>query len=188
MTEVHESLVKEYLELNGYVVKTDTKFKKKNWSDIDIIAVKKEKNKDLEIIVGEVKGYILEDSDIKKINEDLEHENIKEAIKNSFGTTNYKKWVYCWPQYQKKRPKETEDEFKSRVEKERVNYKKDYNIDITFFSEIINDLIAKVRNIREKKEEWAYLNDCPNLMLLQMIHTFSDGRINIKFTENPKGD
>ena len=55
MAEVYEKFVKEYLELKGFLVTLDVPFMKKNWSDIDVVAVKK--NGGFKIIIGEVKSW-----------------------------------------------------------------------------------------------------------------------------------
>jgi Holliday junction resolvase-like predicted endonuclease len=66
MPDYYVSLVKEYLELKGFIVKTETKylinekdskgFFRKSWGDIDIIATKVKPDNTMEIRTGEVKA------------------------------------------------------------------------------------------------------------------------------------
>ncbi|MCG2717771.1 MAG: hypothetical protein L6408_02900 [Nanoarchaeota archaeon] len=173
MTEVYESFVREWLELNGYTVRTDTRFKKGGgWSDIDIIAVKPSGN---HLIVGEVKADPLCEAgktSVKEINDHLEDEELKKKVEELYGS-KFEKWIYCWPWFRKQKPKEGEEEFKKRVEKDKKKYEDKYKVKIKFFSEIIDDLIDKVKKIREEEDRCEYLNNCPNLMLLQMMHAFN---------------
>lgn len=66
MADYYVALVKEYLERQDFIVRTEIKYKieekdkrgilRASWGDIDILAVKIEDSKISELIVGEVKA------------------------------------------------------------------------------------------------------------------------------------
>lgn len=159
MADYYELFVKEYLELEGFLVRLNTKFKKGKEGglppDIDVIAINPSKNQS---VVGEVKGVSLEKRDIDKENEDFNNIDQRNKIKEILGHENYDKYIFCWGV----------DEETGRYATEK------YQIHIVQFWEIINYLISKVREIR-RKGRWAYERgiDYPNLMLLQMLYHFS---------------
>jgi len=156
LADYYERLVKEYLELMGFLVRTNTRFKKgRGWGDIDIIAIDSSRS---QIIVGEVKTRSMGKTDIDGENEDFNNLSQQNKIKEILGNENYDKYIFCWGA----------DEEVKRYAKE------NYGIHILQFWEIINYLIDKVREIRHKGR-WRYERGIgfPNLMLLQMLYHFS---------------
>jgi len=108
------ALVKEYLELQDFIVRTEIKYEIKRrdkrgilrtgWGDIDIVAVKVKDNKVVEAILGEVKGEYKTEKEIQEINGDkFENPYVKVKLKELFGTTNYRKYLYCWSWEPKRR-------------------------------------------------------------------------------------
>lgn len=159
MPDYYVALVKEYLERQDFIVRTETKYeiKKKDkrgtlrtsWGDIDILAVKIKDNKIGELIVGEVKAEYQTKKEIQEINEDkFENQHIKRRLKELFGLTRYKKCLYCWS---------WKPDTKKFAEK--------YGIVPVSLKEIIDFLLEKV----EEHKGWLYLKDYPNLMLLQFL-------------------
>jgi len=152
MPEYYVSLVKEYLEMQGFIVKTETKYKKeKNWGDIDILAIKIKNGKIVEFIVGEVKGEYKTPKEVRKINEEkFENPFVKQKLKELFGSTKYKKYLYCWSWTSKS-----------------IETAKELGITPVSFTEIINYMLEKVK----EHKGWFYINDYPNLMLLQFLQS-----------------
>ncbi len=161
MPDYYVALVKEYLERQDFIVRTEIKFKirekdkrgilRTSWGDIDILATKIQDDKVIEIIVGEVKAEYQTKSEIRNINEwKFENKHVKERLLELIGSSSYKKCLYCWSWTQETR------EFAKKIGVTPVSY-----------SEIINYLLMKV----EKREGWFYLKDFPNLMLLQFLQT-----------------
>jgi Holliday junction resolvase-like predicted endonuclease len=150
MPEYYVSLVKEYLELQGFIVKTETKYKeKKNWGDIDIIAVRVKDNRVTESIVGEVKGEYKTEKEIEEINEKkFENLYVKKALNDILGATNYRKCLYCWS-----------------WETHRREYAEKLGIAAVSFDEIVDFMLE----ILAKRKGYFYLMDYPNLMLLQYL-------------------
>lgn len=160
MPDYYVALVKEYLELQGFIVRTEIKYEIKekdkrgilrtSWGDIDILAVKIEDNKMSELIVGEVKGEYQTEKEIQEINEKkFENQHIKQKLKELFGSTRYKKCLYCW----------SWDKPKTR------EFAQKLGITPVSFDEIATYMLKKV----EKHKGWFYLMDHPNLMLLQFL-------------------
>jgi len=159
MPDYYVALVKEFLELQDFVVRTETKFpilkRDKNgimrtsWGDIDILAYRIKDNMIAEVIVGEVKGESKSEKEILEIIEDkFENKHVKKWLQGLIGLSEYKKYLYCWSWTSKRR------EFANQN-----------GITPVSFSEIIDSLVNKV----EEHEGWIYLNDFPNLMLLQFL-------------------
>ena len=150
MPEYYVSLVKEYLELQGFIVKTETEYKKeKNWGDIDIIAVRVKDNLVTESIVGEVKGEYKTEKEIEEINEEkFENRYVKKALNEYLGSTNYRKYLYCWS-----------------WEPHRREYAKKLGITAVSFGEIVEFMLGIIR----ERKGYFYLMDYPNLMLLQYL-------------------
>lgn len=161
MPDYYVSFVKEYLELQGFIVRTETKYpiKKKDvrgtlrtsWGDIDILASKIKDNEVFELIVGEVKAFSQTEKTIKKIDEEkYENQFIKQQLKELFGSTNYRKYLYCWSW----KPKTRE-------------YANKLGITPISFKEMVNYMLKIVK----EHKGWLYLRDYPNLMLLQFLVT-----------------
>lgn len=161
MPDYYVALVKEYLELQGFIVRTETKYKirkrdaqgieRTNWGDLDILAVEAEDNNVVEAIIGEVKAEYKTEKEIRKINEDkFENPHVERKLKELFGTTNLKKYLFCWSWNPTTR---------KIAEK--------LGITPVSFDEIIDFMLRKVK----EHKGWIYLKDYPNLMLLQFLQT-----------------
>lgn len=159
MPDYYVALVKEYLELKGFIVRTETKYKirkkdrrgiqRTSWGDIDILAVKVDDDKVSELVVGEVKAEQKNEKEIQEINrEKFENPFVKRKFEELFGLSKYKKCLFCWSW-----------ELKTR------KFAKELGIEPISFSEIINQMLEKL----EEHEGWLYLKDYPNLMLLQFL-------------------
>lgn len=151
MPDYYVSLVKEYLELQDFVVNTETRYKKnRGWGDIDILAVKIKAN-EVELIVGEVKANSQREKEIQEINENkFENSYVKQKLKELFGSTKYKKYLYCWSWEPKHR-----------------KFAESLDITPVSFGEIIDYLLKIV----EERKGWLYLRDYPNIMLLQFLQS-----------------
>lgn len=134
MPEYYVSLVKEYLELQGFIVKTETKYKKEtNWGDIDIIAVRVKDNLVTESIVGEVKGEYKTEKEIEEINDEkFENRYVKKALNEYLGSTNYRKYLHCWS-----------------WEPHRREYAKKLGITAVFFGEIVDFMLGIIARALE---------------------------------------
>ena len=150
LPDYYVSFVKEYLELQNFIVKTEEKYKKRiGWADIDIIAVKIENNKITKLIVGEVKSERQTVNEIQEIDQEkFENEHVKKKLKGLFGSVEYEKCLYCW----------------SWVPKG-IETAKKLGITPVSFNEIVDFMLKKVK----EKKGWFYWNDYPNLMLLQFL-------------------
>lgn len=160
MPDYYVALVKEYLELKNFIVRTELKYpiersdvkgtQRTSWGDIDILAVRIKDNNVSELVVGEVKAEYQTEKEIREIDEKkFENPFIKKKLKELFGSTKYRKSLYCW----------------SWDKPERIEFAKKLGITSVSFSEIANYLREKV----EEHEGWLYLKDYPNLMLLQFL-------------------
>jgi len=165
MPDYYVALVKEHLELQDFIVRTETKYKirkkdsrgilRTSWGDIDILAVKIEDNKISELIVGEVKAEAQTEKEIQEIDVDkFENKYVKQRLKELFGSSRHKKCLYCWSWEPKTR-----------------KFAEKLGIIPVSFREIINYLLKKV----EEHKGWLYLKDYPNLMLLQFLQ--ADGHL-----------
>ena len=107
MPDYYVALVKEYLERQDYIVRTEIKYKMKekdkrgtlrtSWKDIDILAVKVRDNKISELILGEVKAEYQTEKEIQEINEDkFENQHVKQRLLELVGSSRCKKYLYCW--------------------------------------------------------------------------------------------
>ena len=161
MPEYYVSFVKEYLELQGFVVRTETKYPMKeqdrrgivrtSGGDLDILACKIKDNKIDELIVGEVKAESQTKNEVQKIDQNkFENPHIKQKLMDLFGSTNYKKCLYCWSWQSKTR------EFAQKL-----------GITPISFGEMVNYMLKSVK----EHKGWLYLQDYPNLMLLQFLQT-----------------
>ena len=161
MPDYYVALVKEYLELQDFIVRTETKYKirkkdkrgieRTSWGDIDILAMKAKDNNVFEAIIGEVKAEYKTEKEIEEINEDkFENLYVKQKLEELLGTTNYKKYLFCWSWHPMRR------EFAEKL-----------GITPVSFDEIITYMLKKV----EEHKGWFYLMDYPNLMLLQFLQT-----------------
>jgi len=163
MPEPYEELVREYLELKGWLVLRGFGFKKEKGgrSDADIVAIKiiREKPK---VIVAEVKGTSPIKKEIDMIYEHLTHENLQKELKEKLGIKEYDKWIYCWDL-----GKDTE-EIKKYAETE-------YGIKIETFPKIIKFLLDEIKEAYIE-DKWLYYKRHPNTMLLQiLVDSFSKG-------------
>lgn len=161
MPDYYVALVKEYLERQDFIVRTETKYKirekdkrgilRTSWGDIDILAVKVEDDMMTELIVGEVKAEEQTEKEIQEINEyKFDNKHVKQRLKELFGSSRYKKCVYCWSWKPETR------EFAQKL-----------GITPVSFGEIADYLLKKV----EERPGWFYLKDYPNLMLLQLLQS-----------------
>jgi hypothetical protein len=177
LAEYYENFVKEYLELQGFFVMQNVKFKKENESgrkaisDIDIIAINpcmhtcSDKCVLDPIIVGEVKASVSftnknqVDDEIK----DFNNKKLEAKVKEILGDDNYSRYIFCW---------DANEETRKYAEKDL----KDKPIKIREFWEIIEYLIDKtIEKTKNEagKRKYLYEPEHPNLMLLQMLHHFS---------------
>jgi len=161
MSDYYVALVKEYLERQDFIVRTETKYRMKkkdsrgilrtSWGDIDVLAAKIEDNKISELVVGEVKAEAQTEKEIQEIDEDkFENQYVKERLRELFGSSRYKKFLYCWSWEQKQR-----------------EFAKKLGIVAVSFGEILDYLLKKVK----EHKGWLYLKDYPNLMLLQFLQS-----------------
>jgi hypothetical protein len=150
LPDYYVSFVKEYLELQDFIVKTEEKYRKRRgWADIDIIAVKIEDNKITKLIVGEVKGEGQTVKEIQEIDQEkFENEHVKKKFKELFGSVEYEKYLYCWS-----------------LDPKGIETAKKLGITPVPFNEIVDFMLRKLK----EKKGWFYLNDYPNLMLLQFL-------------------
>jgi Holliday junction resolvase-like predicted endonuclease len=159
MPDYYVSLVKEYLELNGFIVKAETKylinekdskgFFRKSWGDIDIIATKVKPDNTMEIRVGEVKAEGQNEKGIREISTyKFENPHVKKKIAELFGSNTYDKFLYCW-----------------NCKTENIQVAKSLGITVVPFSTIVNYMIETI----QKKQGWFYEKDFPNLMLIQYL-------------------
>ena len=160
MPDYYVALVKEYLELQGFFVKTETKYpilgkdtlgrSKKNWGDIDIIATKASPNSDTDILVAEVKAETQTAKTIKEIaNQKFNNNFVTDKLTEIIGQKAFKKYLFCWS---------------CKSEDRQVANK--MGIMVKSYSEIIDEML----NIIKNKEGWSYEKDFPNLMLLQYLN------------------
>lgn len=161
MPDYYVALVKEYLELKGFIVRTEMKYKimgkdrrgiiRRSWGDIDILAVKINDNKVSELIVGEVKAEGKTEKEIQEINETkFENRFVKIKLKRLFGLTNYKKSLFSWSWTSETR-----------------EFAEGLGIVPVSFKEIAAYMLKEV----EEHKGWLYLKDYPNLMLLQFLQS-----------------
>jgi len=159
MPDYYVALVKEYLECQDFIVRTETKYRirekdirgaiRTSWGDIDILAVKVEDYKISEIIVGEVKAEEQTEKEIQKIDEyKFENPHAKRRLHELLGSSQYKKCLYCW-------------DWKPETEE----FAKKLGIIPVSFGKMVEYLLKKV----EEHKGWLYLRDYPNLMLLQFL-------------------
>ena len=160
MPDYYVAFVKEYLELQGFIVRTEVKYAIKekdkrgtlrtSWGDIDILATKVQDSIIAELILGEVKGESQTKKGIQEINrKKFENPHIKRKVRELFGPTKYKKCLYCW----------SWDNPKTKELAQKLGI-----IPISF-DEIVTYILDKV----EEHRGWFYLMDYPNLMLLQFL-------------------
>jgi len=158
LADYYERLVKEYLELEGFLVKLNITFSKGKRGlppDIDVIAINPSNGK---IIVGEVKGTFLERKDVDTENRDFNDPHLQDKVKQILGQEAYDKYIFCWG-----------------VDENAKGYAKEkHQIHVVQFWEIVNYLIDKVRELR-RKDRYRYESgiEYPNLMLLQMLYDYS---------------
>lgn len=171
LADYYERLVKEYLELEGFLVKLNTKFSKGKRGgppDIDVIAINPSNGK---IIVGEVKGTGLEKKDVDTENRDFNDPHLQDKVRQIFGQETYDEYIFCWG-----------------VDEDTKSYAKEkYQIHIVQFWEIVNYLINKVRELgRKKRYRYERGIEYPNLMLLQMLYHYSKlyrGKIRVNLSQ-----
>jgi len=168
MPDYYMALVKEYLEHQDYIVRTEIKYKmmekdkrgtlRTSWKDIDILAVKVANNKIRELIVGEVKAEYQTEKEIEEINEDkFENPHVKQKLSELIGSSRYKKYLYCWS-------------WKPKTRK----FAEKLGVTPVSFAEISDYLLKKVK----EHKGWLYLKDYPNLMLLQFLQ--AEGYLQVK--------
>ena len=152
MPEYYVSLVKEYLELRDFVVRTEIKYKKnRGWGDIDILAVKIKDNEVIELIVGEVKANFQNEKEIQEINEKkFENPHVKRKLENLFGQTKCNKYLYCWS-----------------WESKHKKFAESLGITPVSFEEIMDYFFKRIDEWRIRG--WRYEKDYPDLMLLQFL-------------------
>ena len=106
MPDYYVSLVKEYLELQGFTVRTETKYRilrkdkrgivRTGWGDIDILAIKIKDSRIDELVAGEVKASAQNQEGIRYINtRKFENKYVKRKVKALFGATKYRKSLFA---------------------------------------------------------------------------------------------
>lgn len=153
----YERLVAEYLQLQGYTVSSNVRFRGKRkgyWHDIDIVGSKGNKH-----IVGEVKAHLPESkmkSFISKTDREFERVAVKDILKQ-MDIHNYEKHIFCWS------PSKT-----SKLSNWR-KYAKKYGIKIVTYVDIVNFLLETLRVTYWIENRWRYEKEHSFLMFLQIL-------------------
>lgn len=146
----YESLVREYLETEGYLVYTNLKIGSKK--EIDIFAYSPLKG----AIIGEVKTQNLNEKGIAKIASKMKTELVRDYIKKRYGVKDFKLVLYCWNMYNNGEP--------------RKENSKAFGFDeIITYPEILKSLFLTIKKAREN-DSWFYDVNRPNTILLQIIY------------------
>ncbi len=163
---LYESLVKEYLETEGYLVYNNLRIPisgemqngNNKWKEIDIFAYSPVKG----AIIGESKAKPLNEKGIKDEASKLDREAIGPYITEIYGVDDFKLVLYCWNLYEH--------------DKDIRNKAKDLGFDyIITFPQIVKALLENVKKSRGKNS-WFYDINRPNTILLQIIYDALDPR------------
>ncbi len=156
---LYESLVKEYLETEGYLVYNNLRIPisgkmqngKQKWKEIDIFAYGPVKG----AIIGEVKALRPNEKGVQNVASKLNREAIGAYIKDMYGVDDFKLVFYCWNLY------ESDRDIRNKVKELGFDY-------ITTYPQIVKSLFENVKKSREK-DSWFYDINRPNTILLQII-------------------
>jgi len=159
MPDYYVALVKEYLELQGFIVRTETKYEiqrkdkrgieRTSWGDIDILAVQIQDDKVTKAIIGEVKAEYKTEKEIEELNQEkFENAFVREKLGELLGKTNCEKYLFCWSWHPS-----------------RKEFAKKLGITPVSFDEIITFILEKAK----EHKGWFYLKDYPNVMLVQLL-------------------
>jgi len=159
MPDYYVALAKEYLEMQGFLVRTETKYEKRekdkrgiertSWPDIDILAAKIKGNEVVQTIIGEVKGESQTEQEVKDIYEkNFDNPFVKRKLEDLIGSVSPEKWLFCFSWGQKER-----------------KFAEKLGIKAISMSEMISYLVKELK----KHKGWFYERDSPNLMLLQFL-------------------
>ncbi|MCL4336263.1 MAG: hypothetical protein M1344_03420 [Candidatus Thermoplasmatota archaeon] len=147
---LYESLAREYLETEGYLVYNNLKMPNKQ--EIDIFAYSPKK----EAIIGEVKAINPNEKAMEKIASKLDKEVILEFVKESYGVKDFKLVLFCWNMYEHDEPMK--------------KYGKKLGFDdVITYPEIVKTLFENVKKVRDN-DRWFYDVNRPNTLLLQIIY------------------
>ena len=147
---LYESLVKEYLETEGYLVYNNLKLSTKQ--EIDIFAFSPKKD----AIVGEVKASNPNKRQMEEIALKFDRGPIGEFLLANYGVSKFKLVFFCWNMYDK--------------DKDMRGYSKEVGFDdLVTYPQIIRSLFAKVKEVRDEGK-WFYDINRPNTLLLEIIH------------------
>ena len=161
---LYESLVKEYLETESYIVYSNLKIPineemqngKKKWKEIDIFAYSPVKG----AIIGEVKASKPHEKSVQNIASKLDREAIGAHIKEIYGIDDFKFVLYCWNLY------EGDRDIRNKSKELGFDY-------IITYPQIVKSLFENVKKSREKGS-WFYDINRPNTILLQIIYDALD--------------
>lgn len=153
----YERLVAEYLQLQGYTIASNVRFRgkqKKYWRDIDIIASKGQRH-----IVGEVKAHVLKSrikGFISETSKKFEGAVFKDVLRG-MDIQSYEKHIFCWC------PSEA-----SKLSEWRT-YAKKYDIEIVTYVDIVTSMLEMLRELYWKEDKWVYEKEHSFLMFLQIL-------------------
>lgn len=147
---LYESLTKEYLETEGYLVYNNLKMPNKH--EIDIFAYSPIK----EAIIGEVKAINPNEKGIDNIVSKLDKDEIRQYLRIAYGVHDFKLVLFCWNMYD--------------LEGQRKKYAKKVGFDeVITFPQMVKTLFETVKNVRDD-DRWFYDVNRPNSLLLQIIY------------------
>lgn len=147
---LYESLVREYLENEGYLVYNNLKLPTKQ--EIDIFAFSPKKD----AIIGEVKASNPNKKQMEEIASKFDRTSIEEFLYTNYGVRKFKFVFFCWNMYDK-------DESMREYGKE-VGFD-----DVVTYPQVVRSLFAKVKEVRDNGK-WFYDINRPNTLLLEIIH------------------
>lgn len=147
---LYESLVKEYLETEGYLVYNNLKLPTKQ--EIDIFAFSPKKD----AVIGEVKASNPNKRQMEEIASKFDRGNIEKYLFDNYGVSKFKLVFFCWNMYDKDEPMR--------------EYGKSVGFDdVVTYPQVIRSLFAKVKEVRDDGK-WFYDINRPNTLLLEIIH------------------
>ncbi len=153
---LYETLIREYLETEGYLVYNNLKIPKNEklpkGKEIDIFAYSPIKGS----IIGEVKASKPNEKVVMEEASKLNKEAIRAHIKETYGINDFKLVLYCWNLYGDYR------EIRNKIKKLGFD-------DIITYPQIVKALLENVKKSREQ-DSWFYDVNRPNTILLQIIY------------------
>lgn len=143
----YESLVKEYLETEGYLVYQNLKIDGKK--EIDIVAHSPKAG----CLVGEVKPYQPYDSKLREIGAKMDRTLIGNLISDTFGIKKFETVLFCWEPF--------DDEAGFRRKSKEAGFD-----DVVTYTQILKSMAEFL----EPYEEASFYDvNRPNYLLLQIV-------------------